>query len=166
VSDQLPAGLPEANEAGSLPGRRLGRKGITGGYYWFPAPDADGITWTVLTYRDLQCGSDAGHDADLWPKLIERLAAAWGRDAQPLKRRLGLSYSGLPRGRVTRPGKEFLILHGDDSPLAEWQELVIGSFRLTGLRFKLLYDEHETMIPGHPRDVEASFGLRLYEPGA
>lgn len=159
--DQRPESPVEPTGTGSLPGQRPGRIGMTGGYYWFPAPGADGITWTVLTCRDLRCGPDAGHDADLWPKLIERLAAVWGRDAQTLNRRLSLTYSGLPRGRVTRPGKEFLILHGDDSPVSGWQELVAESFHLTGHRVKVLYDEHETQLPGHPQAVEAILGSRL-----
>lgn len=145
------------------PGKRPG----TSGYYWFPtpAPDAVGISWSVVTCRDLGCGPDAGHDADLWPRLIDRLAASWGRDAQALRRRLDQSYTGLPRGRVTRPEKEFLILHGNNSPIPGWQGQVIGAFSLTGRRVRILFDEHETMIPGHPEAVEASLGIRLYGPG-
>jgi hypothetical protein len=135
---------------------------MTGGYYWLPAPNAGGISWTVANCRDLGCGPDAGHDVDLWPKLIDRLAATWGRNAQTLKRRLALSYTGLPRGRVTRPGKEFLILHGNDSPVPGWQLLVTESFGLTRCRVRIIFDEHETMIPGHPQAVELSLGLRFH----
>ena len=78
------------------------------------------------------------------------LAAAWGKDAQVLKRRLALSYTGLPRGRVTRPDKTFLVLHGKDSPVQGWEEMVIASFRLSGRKVKFIFDEHETQLPGHP----------------
>ena len=122
-------GTPSTNPGRPASGRVPGTKAFTGGYYWLPAPDAGGITWSVVTCRDLRCGPDAGHDADLWPRLIERLAAAWGKAPQELKRRLGQSYTGLPRGRVTRPGKEFLILHGNDSPVPGWQKVVTEGFR-------------------------------------
>jgi hypothetical protein len=140
-----------------------GTKPYQGGYYWLPTPSPDGITWSVVTCRDLGCGADAGHDADLWPRLMVPLAATWGKDAQILKRSLALSYTGLPRGRVTRPDKTFLVLHGEDSPVHMWQELVTEGFCLTKRKLKFLFDQHETMIPGHPRAVEASLGLRRYE---
>ena len=136
-------------------------KSFTGGYYWFPTPGPDGITWTVVTCRDLSCGRDAGHDADLWPRLMVPLAAAWSKDAHILKRRLALSYTGLPRGRVTRPDKTFLVLHGKDSPVPGFEELVIAGFRLIGRKVKFIFDEHETQLPGHPQAVEAILGSRL-----
>ena len=140
-----------------------GTKPYRGGYYWLPAPSPEGITWSVVSCRDLGCGVDADHDADLWPRLMVPLAAAWGKDAQILKKRLALSYTGLPRGRVTRPEQTFLVLHGKDSPIPMWEQLVIESFRLADRKVKFVYDEHETMLAGHPRAVEASLGLRLYE---
>jgi hypothetical protein len=137
-----------------------------GGYYWFPAPSPDGITWSVVTCRDLGCGADAGHDADLWPRLMLPLAAAWGKEARILKKKLALSYTGLPRGRVTRPETVFLVLHGKDSPVEGFEELLIEAFRLSGRRVKFFFDEHETELPGHPQAVEASLGHRLYEKQA
>ena len=120
----------------------------------------------MVTCRDLGCKSDDGHDADLWPRLMVPLAAAWGKDARDLRRRLALSYTGLPRGRVTRPDRTFLVLHGKDSPVEGFEEMVIASFRLTGRKVKFIFDEHETQLPGHPQAVEASLGLRLYESGS
>lgn len=143
------------------------KRPFTGGYYWLPIPDPDagGIIWSVVTCRDLGCSPDAGHDADLWPRLIDRLATRWGKDAQDFRRRLRQSYTGLPRGRVTRPERVFLVLHGDDSPDAGWLEMVIGAFSLGGRRVKPLFDEHETRILGHPQAVENALGLRLYGSG-
>ena len=164
--DRLLEGPPFENQAGSSPERPHRRKGLTGGYYWFPTPATNGISWSVVTCRDLRCSPDAGHDADLWPKLIVRLAATWGKDAKALTRRLDLSYTGLPRGRVTRLEQTFLVLHGKDSPVKKWEEMVIEGFRLSGRNVKYLFDSHETQIPGHPQAVESSLGLRLYETGS
>ena len=89
------------------------------------------------------------------------LAAAWGKDAQTLKRRLALSYTGLPRGRVTRPDKTFLVLHGKDSPVRGFEEMVVASFGHSGRKVKFIFDEHETQLPGHSRTLEAILGTRL-----
>lgn len=140
-------------------------KPYRGGYYWLPAPSPEGITWSVVSCRDLGCGADAGHDADLWPRLMVPLAVAWVKDARTLKRRLALSYTGLPRGRVTRPDKTFLVLHGEDSPISGWKEAVIASFRLAGREVKFIFDDHETQLSGHHRTLAASLGLRSYETG-
>ncbi len=145
----------EAETPSTVPGpyefnRTRATKPFTGGYYWLPRPTPGGITWSVVTCRDLGCGRDAGHDADLWPRLMAPLADAWGKDALVLKKKLGLYYTALPRGRVTRPEKTFLILHGKDSPTAGWEEMVITGFQLTGRKVKLIFDGHETQLPGHP----------------
>ena len=136
-----------------------GAKPFTGGYYWFPTPGPDGITWSVVTCRDLGRGRDAGHDADLWPRLMAPLAGAWGKDALVLEKKLALYYTALPRGRVTRPEKTFLVLHGGDSPTAGWEGLVIAGFRLSGRKVKFLFDGHETQLPGHPEKFSSIFGL-------
>jgi hypothetical protein len=135
-----------------------GTKPFTGGFYWFPTQTRDGITWSVVNCRDLGCKSDDGHDAELWPRLIVRLAVTWGKDPQILKRRLHQYYTGLPRGRVTRPDRTFLILHGNDLDIAGYEELIIESFRLSGRKYKFVFDEHETQIPGHSERFSSIFG--------
>ena len=132
-------------------------KPFTGGYYWLPRPIPDGISWSVVTCRDLGCGRDAGHDADLWPRLMNHLAENWGKDFTVLKRKLAMVYTALPRGRVTRPEKTFLVLHGNDSPIPGWEDLVIAGFRLPGRRAKFLFDAHETQLPGHPEKFTSIF---------
>jgi len=156
---ETPSTAPDS----TVSNRTRNTKPFTGGYYWLPTPAPEGITWSVVSCRDLGCGADAGHDADLWPRLMVPLAVAWGKDAQILKKRLVLSYTGLPRGRVTRPDKTFFVLHGKNSPIPMWEQLIIESFRLSGRKVRFVYDEHEIMIAGHPRAVETSLGLRLYE---
>ena len=157
-------GSPRINSDLPAFDRTRSTKPITGGYYWLPAPDSQSIVWTVVSCWDLHCGPDDGHDAELWPRLMVPLAKAWGKDAQILKRRLALSYTGLPRGRVTRSGKQFLILHGNDSPVTDWRELVTERFDLPSRTLRFLFDEHETPIPGHPAALESALGCRLFGP--
>lgn len=140
------------------PGSNPATKPFTGGYYWLPTPTSGGIAWSVVTCRDLGCRKHAGHDADLWPRLMAPLAEVWGKDALAIRRKLALSYTALPRGRVTRPGTTFLVLHGDDSPATGWQEMVIRSFCLTGRGVQFVFDEHETQLPGHPEKFASIFG--------
>jgi len=133
---------------------------LSGAWYWFPRPFEDRVQWTVMTCHDLGRSPETGH-VRLWPCVLERLAAAWSRDGKALVLRLGLYYTGLPRGRVSRPGKTSLILHGKDAPIAGWEELVIDRFQLSGRRVKILFDEHETQIPGHSEAFAATMELPL-----
>lgn len=102
---------------------------LLGGYYWFPSPLDDRTAWAVLTCHDLGFNPEAGH-VDLWTAVVDRLAVAWERDAGGLRRRLVGRYTGLARGRVTRPGKTVLVLHGDDAPVFDWRERLTENFRL------------------------------------
>ena len=86
------------------------------------------------------------------------LAEAWRRDALILKKKLALYYTALPRGRVSKPEKTFLIIHGKDSPTAGWEELGIVGFRLSGRKVKFIFDGHETQLPGHPEKFSSIFG--------
>ena len=130
----------------------------TGPYYWFPSPSDDSPSWSILAAHDFELDPDTGHD-ELWPFVLEHLASAWGKDPVLLKRRLNLSYTGLPRGRVTKSEKLYLILHGNDAPLQvqDWEGLIVESFRLSGTRTKSLFDEHETQITGHPEAFASLF---------
>jgi hypothetical protein len=94
------------------------------------------------------------------------LATAWGKDAQVLKKKLALCYTGLPRGRLSRHAGTFFVFQGDDSPIQIWRELVVERFRLSGRKVKFVFDEHETMIPRHPHAVENALGVRLHGIGS
>lgn len=133
-----------------------------GPYYWFPRPAEGGPSWTILTSHDAGLPAETGH-ARLWHWLLIQLATTWGRDGVALGRRLGLYYTGLPRGRVTRPGKKSLILHGNDSPISGWDSLVIERFQLAGRKVKFLFDEHETQISGHPEAFTTATEIPLPE---
>jgi hypothetical protein len=125
---------------------------LIGAYYWVPIPPLRSLNWRVLTCHDLGFDEDHSH-FELWPAVIPHLATIWDRDPKAMKRRLGRHCYGLPRGRVTRPEKTYLILHGDDSPIPEpdWTEAVVRAFRLHGRRVKPLLDEHEQTLPGDVR---------------
>ncbi|MFO0887603.1 MAG: hypothetical protein U0790_00500 [Isosphaeraceae bacterium] len=79
----------------------LHRGALVGGYYWFPSPLDGRTAWAVLGYATWASMPGVGH-VDLWPAVVDRLAAAWGRDARTLRRRLGDRY-GPPR--VGSPGR-------------------------------------------------------------
>src|SRR5690242_4328870 len=117
-------------------------KPLVGGYYWLPTPTQGGVAWAVLTCHDLSQGPEVGH-VDLWPAVVDRLAFAWGREARTLRRLLSDRYTGLPRGRFTRPRRTYLVLHGDDAPVAHWREQLLAAFGLGGRSHQFLFDEHE-----------------------
>lgn len=137
---------------------------LTGAYYWFPRPHPEGPSWELLTCHDLGAWDGISH-REFWPLVVEHLAAAWGKDAGPLKRRLLDRYTGLPRGRITHPKTGYLIIHGDDAPVADWRPRIKDRFRLRGVKVRPLFDEHERMLAGDPEAVEAALGLRLGLPG-
>ena len=132
---------------------------LVGGYYWFPSPLDDRTVWTVLTCHDLGFDPEVGH-VDLWPSVVDNLAAAWGWDAVGLRRRLVGRYTGLPRGRVTRPGRTVLVPHGDDAPVSDWREELIQRYGLGSSPHRFLLDEHERRLPGDPERVEEALGFR------
>ena len=101
----------------------------TGAYYWLPVPTDPGHDWVVYTSRDAGLDPDVGH-TELWLSVLDRLAIAWDKDRASLRRRLQDRYAGLPRGRVTHPSLPYLILHGCDAPLIEWQGVVAIRFDL------------------------------------
>jgi hypothetical protein len=138
---------------------RIGTGPKTGPYYWFPSPSDGSLSWSVLAAHDFELDADTGHD-ELWPFVLEHLAVAWGKDPAFLKRRLSLFYTGLPRGRVTKPEKLYLILHGNDAPIPSWEELVTESFHLSKGKIKTFLDEHETQIQGHSEAFNKILNVR------
>jgi hypothetical protein len=138
------------------------RQPLEGGYYWFPSPSPGSVTWKVLPCHEMGFDSDDGH-VDLWPAVIARLATTWNMDARVLKRRLKNQCYGLPRGRVTRPDRRSLILHGNDAPISGWLDEVVRRFNLDSRSIKSLYDEHETMLAGDRMKLIETFGVKLPE---
>ena len=136
------------------------RTPASGGYYWLPRPVGGPVAWVVVTCHDL--GHNAGHShRELWPTLVRLLAGAWGLGADELGRLLGDRYYGLPRGRVTRPGAKWLILHGEDAPVANWLPQVIAAFQLEGRPIRVLSDEHERTLSDDRWRVEEALGIAI-----
>jgi hypothetical protein len=144
-----------------LPNETLPRP-RTGAYYWVPIPPVRSLTWRILTCHDLGFDGDTGH-TEVWPAIIPHLATIWGRDPRAMKRRLALHCYGLPRGRVTRIEKVYLLYHGSDSPIPDpdWIGPVADAFGLQGRRIKPLFDEHEQRLPDDVRALARVLGSFL-----
>ena len=130
---------------------------LTGGYYWLPTPSLRSFQWRVVTCHDMGFDEDVSH-FDIWPKVVTDFARLWGRDPKVLRRRLDKHCYGFPRGRVTRPEKTLLILHGNDSPISDWKQQVILRFNLHGKRIRVLFDEHEQTLPADVKAVRRALG--------
>jgi hypothetical protein len=89
------------------------------------------------------------------------LAAAWGKDAEPLKRRLADHHTGLPRGRINHRRPDYVILHGNDSPVTDWLSQIIDRFHLGGVELELVGTEHESMDRRDLAAVEEALGVSL-----
>ena len=83
----------------------------------YPTPNPSGpLSWSLLTCHDIGKWDGIAY-REMWPSVVEHLAELWGKAPEPFRRRLGDHYYALPRGRVTRPKGNYLILHGNDAPL-------------------------------------------------
>jgi hypothetical protein len=97
----------------------------------------------------------------LWPKVVRRLAAAWGLGPDSLARRLADHYAGLPRGRVARVRSLYLHHHGGDAPASEGLAVAEGRFGLSGRPVRRLFDEHERMLADDCGAVQEALGRNL-----
>lgn len=136
---------------------------LTGGYFWFPAPDGDTIAWSVLTCHDLGFGPDDGH-YEMWPTFLDRLAQTWGREPGLLLGRLENCWYGLPRGRIGQEDGRFLLIHGADAPVADWLPMVVERFNLDSQAVEVRHDEDKETVPKHRLALNAEFGLSIGRP--
>jgi hypothetical protein len=134
------------------------REPLSGGYYWFPTRDHGSVTWEVLTCHELGFDAEVGH-IHLWPSALDRLSAALGQDPRVLRLLLGRHYTGLPRGRVTRPRGRFLVCHGNNAPVRDWLPRVIRRFDLDPRTVRDEFDEHETRLPEDRSRVDEVLGI-------
>lgn len=143
---------------------RIGTAGrespLTGAYYWLPRPHPDGPTWELVTCYDLGVWVGISH-REIFPRIVERLAAAWGLEAEPLKRRLADHHTGLPRARINYPRPDYILLHGGDSPVEGWLPQVIDRFHLRDVELELVGTDHESMDPRDRAAVEEALGASL-----
>jgi hypothetical protein len=96
--------------------------------------------------------------------VLDYLAGLWGKAPEFLKRRLGDHCYALPRGRVTRPKGKYAILHGRDSPVPGWGEIVIGRFRLHGFQVRTPWDDHERALTDDVLALEEVLEISLNLP--
>lgn len=139
---------------------------LVGAFYWSPAREPAGrISWRLLTCHDLRRWDGISH-RELWPSVLDHLAATWDKDPAVLRRRLGDHYYALPRGRVTHPRGRYLILHGNDAPVAglAWKRIMIDRYRLDGMPLATPHDEHERTLREDVLSFEESFGIDLNLP--
>jgi hypothetical protein len=140
-----------------MPGEQLSMIELTGGYYWFPTPPIGSLIWQVLTCLELGCDAEVGH-VDLWPLVIDCLAIAWHRDGRFIGKCLTNNYTGLPRGRVTQVKNRFMVFQGGDAPVPDWVPMVMRKFDLNRRSVKVLFDEHERMLPEDRSRVNEGLG--------
>jgi hypothetical protein len=140
--------------------RPINPKPLTGAYYWFPRPHQDAPTWDLVTCHDLKVWHGVSH-REFWPHVVEQLAAAWGKEVEPLKRRLADHHTGLPRGRINHPRRGYIVLHGDDAPVTDWLSQIIDRFHLGDVAVELVGTEHESMAPRDQAAVEEALGISL-----
>ena len=126
---------------------RIATSSLTGAFYWIPARELEcRVSWQLLTCHDLHRWDGISH-RELWPFVLDHLAASWNKQPASVQRRLIDHYYALPRGRVTHPGDVYLILHGNDAPIGiDWRNLIIKNFHLEGHRVETPWDEHETTL--------------------
>lgn len=133
----------------------------TGAFYWVPGPTPSGPpSWGLLTCRDLGKWDGIAH-REMWPAVADHLAGLWGEAPEALRRRLSGHCYALPRGRVTRPEGNHLILHGNDAPVAGWRGIIVDRFRLHGLPIRTPWDEHEQTLGEDVLALEAALGVTL-----
>lgn len=131
---------------------------LTGAYYWVPSPPSKGVAWNLKTCHDLGVSDGVSH-REFWPHVLEVLADAWGKDAEPLKGCLSKHHTGLPRGRIVHRKSGCVIIHGDDAPVPDWLEMVKSRFRLTGVEAAPEFAEHETMQGDDSKRLQAALGV-------
>jgi hypothetical protein len=134
---------------------------LTGAYYWIPVPREAGHGWDLTTCHDLGVWDGISH-REFWPFVLNLISKRWGKDPESLSRRLRDHHTGLPRGRIVHPKTGFILIHGDDAPLANWLELVKARFRLSGVKVTLEFTEHEKMLGDDPRAVEVALDVSLH----
>lgn len=133
----------------------------SGAYYWVPKPD---LSWRVVPFYDVDYRGRTPHD-EVWKEILEYLAIYWHKDPDRLKRALADSYTGLPRGRVSKISKngrgevEYVLVHGNDSP-GDLKE-VIATFNLKKALHRVMPDDHETMTIDDPRLLQKVLGVDL-----
>jgi len=148
IDPQMEADLEQKMLAKKLASQRPAE----GPYYWiFRSP-----SWVLKAYPSCDFGGK-----------VEDHVKAWNMEAFILARHYKVSMRdiedypyGMPRGRVAdmRQNKgckhDFVVYHGDDSPVSDWKQRVISAFNLRGFNVEFRLDEHEVMDEADIRGLE------------
>ena len=103
--------------------------------------------WEAIFYR-FEDGIDNNH-YEWWEQTVSaRIAAKWAKvlvkSGETIRRDIELLTYAFPRGRISKVGKRFLVLHGADltQPMRISKKLIEGAFGISG-RCSWRFDEHE-----------------------
>lgn len=133
----------------------------TGAYFWVPLlGDGRVRGWDIQTCHDLGLWDGISH-REAWPHLIRHIAPMWVRDPEEMRARLRDHCYALPRGRITCPRGAYLLLHGNDAPLADWEEKVLSHFGLSGQQVPTDWDDHEKTRRADVDALEEFLGFPL-----
>jgi hypothetical protein len=133
---------------------------LTGAYHRFSRPAPEDPAWNLVTCHDLRVRDGISH-REFWPHVVQRSAAAWGGDAEPLIHRLADHQKGLPRSRINHPRPGYLNIQGNDAPVADWLPRVIHRYRLSDAEVKSEYTEHERMARRQLNALQDALGSSL-----
>jgi len=139
----------------------------TGIFFWVPWGDG----WRLETFFDSQFPSTGSIELDharIWSKWANTLL---GKDESNTPRAILHSYSGIPRGRVTKtivrkfPGgpneRIYLVLHGNDAPMRNAGKIIASRFYLPDGRWKFAFDDHERMTKDDVLAIQRYLGRDL-----
>jgi len=75
----------------------------------------------MMSCHDLGLLPDVGH-TDIWPSVVDRLEATWGRDAGIAVPTPARTQHGSVEAAGYLAGRAFLVLHTDDTLISHWRE--------------------------------------------
>ena len=127
------------------------------GAYWF-VPENDG-SWQIQSFFESLYPNTDHHF--IWSRYLCHFL--FNKPTMNVK----LAYAGLPRGRVVLLRNNPVIYHGNDLPQGDLDvKKVIREFNLPKDKVRVLYEEHEQMIPEHYYTIKNAlkYKQKLKEP--
>lgn len=125
--------------------------------------------WKAVFYR-FEDDSDYNH-YEWWEQSISAMIAAkWakalGKSREAIRRDIELLTYAFPRGRISKVGKRFLVLHGADltPSMRMSKKLIEDAFGISG-RCSWRFDEHEQCQVDDKEAIRQYFGIHEYWNG-
>ena len=143
----------------------------TGVFYFIP--DIKSKKFTILSSFDNSEDFQEDFQEDLynlhitlWDKVINILRIRFKKSVVEI---LSDSYRGLPRGRVTVSGSNWLVTHGGDFSVNEYKMDIISEFKLRDAhslgKVKFEHSYHESMTSTDKKQVEKVLKIELSPSG-